>query len=123
MSCLVTRRKWVDKLLTVDTGARIYYFRAIFHDWPDDVCRQILANTVSAMDAEYSRIVIVDFVLPDTHAPLLQSSLDIQMMSIGAGAERSESQWKALLGSAGLEIRSVWRNGPGMESVMEIGVR
>ncbi|PLN81874.1 S-adenosyl-L-methionine-dependent methyltransferase [Aspergillus taichungensis] len=104
-------------------GARIYYFRAIFHDWPDDVCRQILANTVSAMDTEYSRIVIVDFVLPDTHAPLLQSSLDIQMMSIGAGAERSESQWKELLGSAGLEIQSVWRIGPGMESVMEIAVR
>ncbi|KAL4891810.1 S-adenosyl-L-methionine-dependent methyltransferase [Aspergillus ambiguus] len=100
-------------------GAMIYYFRAIFHDWPDHVCHRILLNTVSAMDPHRSRVLIVDFVLPDTNTPLLQASLDVQMMSIGAGVERSERQWRDLLHGAGLEIQTIWRGSPGMESVIE----
>lgn len=71
------------------------------------------------MDSQYSRILIVDFVLPDTDAPLMQSSLDIQMMSIGAGVERSEMQWRELLSQAGLAINGIWNTSPGMESVIE----
>ncbi|CEJ62264.1 hypothetical protein PMG11_10767 [Penicillium brasilianum] len=100
-------------------GARVYYFRSIFHDWPDHICQQILRNTMSAMAADYSRILIVDFVLSDTNAPLLQASLDIQMMSIGAGVERSKTQWRDLLHSVGLEISGIWNQSPGMESVIE----
>lgn len=100
-------------------GARVYYFRAIFHDWPDHICHRILLNTVSAMAHGYSRIIIVDFVLPDTAVPLMQASLDIQMMSIGAGVERSETQWKQLLHRAGLKIKGLWNSSPGMESVIE----
>ncbi|KAL5363602.1 S-adenosyl-L-methionine-dependent methyltransferase [Aspergillus floccosus] len=104
-------------------GALVYYFRAIFHDWPDHVCHRILLNTVSAMDATRSRILIVDFVLPDTNTPLLQASLDVQMMSIGAGVERSERQWRELLDGAGLEIQNIWQGSPGMESVIEAVVK
>ncbi|OGM51361.1 O-methyltransferase [Aspergillus bombycis] len=100
-------------------GARAYYFRAIFHDWPDYICHKILVNTLSAMTSEYSRIIIADFVLPDTGAGLLQASIDIQMMSIGSGMERSERQWRQLLGAAGLEITGIWSGSPGMESVIE----
>ncbi|PWY74331.1 S-adenosyl-L-methionine-dependent methyltransferase [Aspergillus heteromorphus CBS 117.55] len=100
-------------------GARAYYFRAIFHDWPDHICRKILVNTVSAMDPTYSRIIISDFVLPDTDVPLFQASLDIQMMSIGSGVERSERQWREMLDEAGLEITGIWCDNPGMESVIE----
>ncbi|KAJ6008274.1 hypothetical protein N7540_012250 [Penicillium herquei] len=100
-------------------GARVYYFRSIFHDWSDKICHQILRSTVSAMAPEYSRILIVDFVLSDTDAPLMQASLDIQMMSIGAGIERSEGQWRDLLHNAGLKIEGIWSQSPGMESVIE----
>ncbi len=71
------------------------------------------------MDAVRSRILIVDFVLPDTNTPLLQASLDIQMMSIGAGVERSECQWRELLRAAGLKIHAIWPGSPGAESVIE----
>lgn len=100
-------------------GARVYYFRSIFHDWPDRVCQQILRNTISAMAPDYSRILIVDFVLPDTETPIMQASMDIQMMSIGAGVERSEHQWRNLLHSVGLEISGIWSQSPGAESVIE----
>ncbi|KAJ5630896.1 uncharacterized protein N7484_010996 [Penicillium longicatenatum] len=100
-------------------GAAVYYFRSIFHDWSDEICLQILRNTIPAMAQDYSRILIVDFVLPDTDTPLMQASLDIQMMSIGAGVERSETQWRDLLKKAGLEITGIWSQSPGQESVIE----
>ncbi|KAJ5673709.1 hypothetical protein N7507_002836 [Penicillium longicatenatum] len=100
-------------------GARAYYFRAIFHDWPDRVCKRILLNTISAMNAQYSRIIIVDFVLPDTNVPRMQSAMDIQMMSIGAGVERSKKQWFDLLASVGLKINGIWNSNSAMESVIE----
>ena len=106
-------------MLILILGARIYYFRAIFHDWPDHICHRILLNTVSAMARNYSRVIIVDFVLSDKDVSLMQASLDIQMMSIGAGVERSESQWRKLLYRAGLEVKGIWNSGPGMESIIE----
>ncbi|KAJ6111287.1 hypothetical protein N7486_003522 [Penicillium sp. IBT 16267x] len=99
--------------------ARAYYFRAIFHDWPDRICKRILLNTISAMSALYSRIVIVDFVLPDINVPRMQSAMDIQMMSIGAGVERSKKQWMDLLASVGLRINGIWNSNPAMEAVIE----
>lgn len=100
----------------------MYFFRAIFHDWPDHICYQILANTVTAMDPTTSRIIVVDHVLSDIKASLIQTSMDIQMMSIGAGMERSLEHWRQLLAGAGLEIRGVWWGEPGLESVIEAGV-
>ncbi|CAI7568446.1 unnamed protein product [Penicillium bialowiezense] len=101
-------------------NARTYYFRAIFHDWPDHICQKILLNTAAAMDPTYSRIIIVDFVLPDTNAGRMQSAMDIQMMSIGAGVERSKRQWTELLASVGLRINGIWNSSPGMESIIEV---
>jgi hypothetical protein len=37
------------------------------HDWQDDKCISILRNIVTAMDLERSRILIDDFVVPDTN--------------------------------------------------------
>lgn len=71
------------------------------------------------MNAQYSRIIIVDFVLPDTNVPRMQSAMDIQMMSIGAGVERSKKQWVDLLASVGLKITGVWNSNPALESVIE----
>lgn len=72
------------------------------------------------MDPAYSRIIIVDHVLPDVQASLLQSSMGIQMMSIGAGVGRSEGQWKELLGSVGFPIQGILTSNPEMVSVIEV---
>lgn len=77
-------------------------------------------NTVSAMNPVYSRIIIVDFVLPDINVPRMQAAMDIQMMSIGAGVERSKRQWTELLASVGLKIAETWTTSPGMESIIEV---
>jgi hypothetical protein len=71
----------------------------------------------------YSKLIICDFILPDMNAGLFPSLLDIQMMALSAGMERSEEQWKSLLSTAGLNITGFWHGAPGMESVIEAMVK
>lgn len=100
-------------------GARAYYFRSICHDWSDAKCREILSNTVAAMEPGYSKILINDWVLPDTGSPLLPALLDIQMIAVLSGMERTQTQWKELLGSVGLEIVKFHTIGKEIEGLIE----
>ncbi|KAI9659390.1 MAG: hypothetical protein M1821_001648 [Bathelium mastoideum] len=101
-------------------GARAYFFRDIGHDWSDEQCRRLFGNTVAAMDKDYSRILIDDFVLPTTGTGVRAASMDIHMLFTLAGIERTEAHWHRLLDSIGLEVIKIWPGSPGMhESVIE----
>ncbi|KAL9084756.1 MAG: hypothetical protein Q9165_007931 [Trypethelium subeluteriae] len=101
-------------------GARMYFFRDIGHDWSDQKCRELFANTAAAMDKDYSRLLIDDFVLPTTGTGYRAASMDIHMLFSLAGIERTEAHWYRLLESIGLEIVKIWPGAPGMhESVIE----
>lgn len=71
------------------------------------------------MKKGYSRILINEWVLSDTNSSVLSTLMDINMMCLFAGTERTRSHWDALLGSAGLKIVKVWDLGPDTESLIE----
>lgn len=101
----------------------MYLFRAIAHDWSDAECLRFLANTARAMDAGRSRLLIHEWVLPDTGASVRGAELDLLMMSLLTGMERSEGQWRRLLARAGLEVVRIWGGEDGeSESVIEARV-
>lgn len=71
------------------------------------------------MAPNYSRLIIREFILPDTNAPLYTACTDIRMMLLHAGMERDESQWKELLNGVGLELEGFWNAERGGEGVIE----
>lgn len=71
------------------------------------------------MRHNYSKLLISDFVLPARGAALFPASLDLMMMGLHAGMERSETQWRRLLDAEGLKIVKIWQLVPGRESVIE----
>ena len=79
----------------------------ILHDWPDEECRQLLSNTVRAMDLD-SVLLIQDIVIPNTRAGHHAVYMDILMMFNVGGIERSAEEWEALVESVGLEIVKLW---------------
>ena len=93
--------------------------RAVLHDWPTNECKIILSHIVAAMRPDYSRLIIREFILPDTNAPLLGSCNDLLMMILLAGMERTEGQWRELLNDVGLQIVGIWTIGNGGEGVIE----
>ena len=102
------------------TGARAYYLRNILHDWPDDKCIEILSHIASAMTKGYSKILLNEFVIPDQGASLIAAQLDITMMVMLAGVERTESQFKELVKASGLKIAHIWGDDPDTERVLEL---
>ena len=55
------------------------------------------------MQKGYSRLLISDWVLPDTNMTLFPAQFDIFMMALISGIERTQAQWTELLTAAGFE--------------------
>lgn len=100
-------------------GAKAYFFRDVIHNWSDDKCAQFLSNTVEAMDEDYSILLIDDYVLPTTNAPLRAAEMDILMFTHLSALERTKTQWEALFKMVGVELVDTWPGGRGEESVLE----
>lgn len=84
-----------------------YFFKSIFHDWPDSYCLQILSNLAPAMRGySHSRLLICDLVLPDRNPDMRKVLRDIHMLLI-AGKERNIEQWHRLLGQGGFRILKI----------------
>ena len=84
-------------------GSRVYYFRYIMHDYPDERCRLILQNTMAAMTRD-SVIMIDDVVLPEKGAHPHSLDKDVLMMVNFAAMERTEKQWRSLFETCGLRL-------------------
>ncbi|KAK1143713.1 hypothetical protein N8T08_006113 [Aspergillus melleus] len=100
--------------------ARAYFLRQVLHNWSDAKSIQILSRIADAMDADYSTLLIDDYVLPDTGAGLRAAEMDILMWLHTAGLERTVSQWKALFDAVGLELVGIWNTDKSDESVLEV---
>lgn len=75
-------------------GARAYHFSSICLHWSDAQCRQLLSNTVAAIKPGYSKVLINHWVLPDTGSPLVLALLDIPVLAVLPGSERTHTQLK-----------------------------
>ncbi|KAJ5403524.1 hypothetical protein N7509_003395 [Penicillium cosmopolitanum] len=84
-------------------GARVYFMHWILHDWSDEHCRSILTHIVDAMEPGYSRLIIHEQILRDSGCDIPSACMSVMMMVQVAALERSEKQWRDLLGSVGLQ--------------------
>jgi hypothetical protein len=103
--CQVTGGSFFD---FVPAGGDTYILQHVLHDWSDERCAVILRNCRSAMDDE-STLLVVENVIPDGADPALGLvMLDLHMMVMLGGRERTRSEFQSMLRSAGFEVvRSV----------------
>lgn len=88
-------------------GAQSYTPKGVIHDWTESKALQILRNTASALQKGYSKLWILDGVVPDTGADKIMAGLGIGMMALFGACERTREQWESLLRDAGLKIEIV----------------
>jgi SAM-dependent methyltransferase len=96
----------IDFFADVPQGGDVYLLSHIIHDWTEDQCVAILGNCRRAMGPT-GRLLIVEMVLPDGNAPHPGKLLDLAMLVMPGGQERTEAEYAALLGRAGFELRRV----------------
>jgi len=94
---------------TYPKGVDAVFMKHILHDWSDADCGRILAAIAASLPSG-GKVIVCDGVLgaPGDINPLTasQRNVDILMAGIG-GTERTEAQWRTLLGNAGFSIESV----------------
>ena len=86
----------------VPSAADAYLLRHILHDWNDCDALKILKNCRRAVNRK-GCILVVESVLPDADdaPPSLGSYLDLMMLALTGGMERTRSQFTELAKAAG----------------------
>lgn len=95
-----------DFFRSVPAGGDAYVLKRVLHDWSDDRCARILRRCREAMGGD-ARLLIVDAVVPPGNAPHPGKVMDILMMVFAEGRERTEQEFAALLGKAGLRLTRI----------------
>jgi len=91
---------------SVPAGADGYIMKYIIHDWDDAKSVAILSKCRAAM-APDGRVLVVDHVIPPGNAANWGKVLDINMMVLTGGQERTREQFRDLFARAGLRLKRV----------------
>ena len=88
--------------------ADAYVLKLILHDWDDASCAKILANICGRMERG-GRVISIDNVMPPLGdvSDVPQKLLDVNMMLLLPGKERTRVEWEALYRGAGLSITAM----------------
>lgn len=90
----------------VPAGHDAYLLSHIIHDWDDGENATILRNVREAMKPD-GKLLIVEMVLPEGDEPHMGKMLDMMMMLVPGGEERTPSEYAELLAPNGFRLERV----------------
>ena len=95
-----------DFFQSVPGGAEAYLLKHIIHDWDDDRAVAILRNIRRAIDPS-GRLLIVEMVIGPGNEPSLGKLLDLEMLTIPGGRERTSDEYRDLFTAAGFQLSAI----------------
>ncbi|MET8685604.1 methyltransferase [Streptomyces sp. NPDC004732] len=99
-----------DFFESVPPGADAYLACFILHDWNDEQCATVLDRIREAAGTG-ARLFLVETVLGEGAAPEVATLLDLTMMGMVEGRERSRADWQSLLSGSGFRLDRVVQTG------------
>ena len=78
----------------------------IIHDWDDESSIKILQNIRSAMN-EKGKVLIIEMVVPEGNEPHPSKALDILMLVMEGGKERTKDEYRKLLDATGFKLTRI----------------
>ncbi len=91
---------------SVPAGHDAYLLSHIIHDWDDSENATILKNVREAMKPD-GKLLIVETVLPEGNEPHMGKMLDMIMMLVPGGEERTAAEYAELLEPNGFRVTRV----------------
>ena len=89
-----------DMFDSLPTGADCYLMSTVLRCFGDDACRHVLRNCRDAMRPK-GRVLALEMVMPEGIPPSPRGLADLQALTVYGGADRTETEWTALLTEAG----------------------
>lgn len=90
----------------VPEGGDLYTMKWVLHDWNDESSIEILKSTRKVMP-DTARLIVVDTVIPDGNVFSPGKIIDLNMMVLSGGQERSADEFRALLSAAGFTLTRI----------------
>jgi hypothetical protein len=94
----------MDFFQTVPSGCRTYLMKNIIHDWDDERARQILSNCRRAVPGD-GVLLLVEYCVGRSNMPSIGKGVDLMMLTLTGGKERTLHEHDKLLASAGFRLK------------------
>jgi hypothetical protein len=95
-----------DFFKTVPAGGDAYLMKHIIHDWPDDKATTILKNCRQAVSPG-GKLLLVEIVIKPGNEPDIGKIIDLEMLVLPSGRERTEAEYAKLFAGAGWKLTRV----------------
>jgi hypothetical protein len=93
-------------LREVPSGCRAYVMKHVIHDWDDEDANTILVNCRRAVPTD-GALLLVEWALPEGNVPSAGKLLDVVMLLMTGGKDRTVEEYGQLLASAGFRLNRV----------------
>jgi hypothetical protein len=101
-----------DFFQAVPAGGDLYTMKWILHDWSDPKAAAILQTIHKAMPA-HAKLLLIEAIVPETGDDTFGRLMDLNMMVMCGGKERTRTEWAALLNANGFALsRTIHIPGP-----------
>jgi len=91
---------------SVPSGADAIILKWIIHDWNDDQSVTILKNCHRALP-DNGKLILVEAVVPETSEPHFSKFIDLNMLVMTGGRERTEVEFRELYEDSGFKLMRV----------------
>lgn len=95
-----------DFFKRVPEGADAYIMKHIIHDWDDERATVILKNIRAAMN-QGGRLILIESVVAAGSQPDFAKLIDLEMLLLPGGRERTEQEFRDLLSGAGFTLTRI----------------
>jgi hypothetical protein len=97
-----------DFFKAVPAGGDAYIMKHIIHDWDDDKSIVILKNIREALAGKPDgKVILLEAVIKPGNEPDLAKLIDLEMMLLPGGKERTQEEFAALFEKSGFELARV----------------
>lgn len=95
---------------SVPAGYDAYLMRHIIHDWDDEKCITILRHCAAVLPRG-GKVLVIEGVIPPGNGESFSKWLDLNMLVLPEGKERTRDEYEALFAATGLRLTQVVSTG------------
>ena len=95
-----------DFFKKIPDGYDCYILSNILHDWDDEKSEMILKNCHNAMH-QNGILIVIESIIPDRNVFSIAKLLDIEVLIMGGGKERTEIEYRELLNKSGFNLNKI----------------
>lgn len=96
----------------VSLNADVFLLKSVLHDWDDAHCKRILTACHDSMH-HGQRLLVIERLVDDESNPLEQSLVDLQMLLLHGGRERTRDEYETLLNDCRFKLHRIIKTGSG----------